>query len=91
MTGKKQASYSSKILRVPKQSHFREAKKGVTNWVCVTIQVVTIWRHYSMMIFICMLKVVQLSPFAKFGSLKFRIYEDNASSKSFFHEWKRAN
>ena len=41
---KNQASYSSDILRVPKESDFREAKKVVTIWVCVTIRDVTIWR-----------------------------------------------
>ena len=46
-TEKNQAFYSSEILHVPKQSHFREAKKGVTTWVCVTTWGVTTWRHYS--------------------------------------------
>ena len=44
---KNQVSYSSEILRVPKELHFREARKGVTMSVCVTIRGVTIWRHYS--------------------------------------------
>ena len=44
---KNQAFYSSEILHVPKQSHFPEAKKGVTTWVCVTTWGVTTWRHYS--------------------------------------------
>ena len=41
-TEKIRTYFSSEILRVPNQSHFREAKKGVTKWVCVTK-----WRLYS--------------------------------------------
>ena len=44
---KNQASYSSDILRVPKESDFRAAEKGVTIWVCVTIRGVTIRRLYD--------------------------------------------
>ena len=44
---KNQASYSSDVLPVPNESHFREAKTGVTIWVCVTIRGVNIWRSYN--------------------------------------------
>ena len=46
-TEKIRTYFSSEILRVPNQSHFREAKKGVTKWVCVTKWGVTKWRLYS--------------------------------------------
>ena len=41
------ANFSSEILNEPKESHFCEAKKGVTFRVCVTIRGLTILTLYS--------------------------------------------